>query len=371
MVGAEYLNSGNPKTLETPLDILLKKIGGTFYSRCYTPAPDTPRSSACMWTGEYPKRNGCDNRLKYPKRFLKTDADFWHLLQKEGYTFNIYMRETDVQIGTLPSGFESYVKCGTLDSYLDGLHIEERSLTFFYFHDLHSYLDSHGYTLKQLHKGLDFLTSLIKSIFEKLDPEQFDYIILFSDHGFRFEGQGNPHLIDDDRVKTTMFLRKKGDQGFTINEELRSNLDVCPTILEIAGIPVPPGMAGKSLLGTGHEYILIEDHDDFSVRLSQSVEHWAVFTGNNKYWLECSGKWEMDAEDEAFDKVEFEKEITEKMNDYLMNRRLWDALHIYDGNKLEDRTYSDGRPIKKPFYRSKAILGTKIIFRKIWRLYHG
>lgn len=30
MVGAEYLNSGNPKTLETPLDILLKKLGGDF-----------------------------------------------------------------------------------------------------------------------------------------------------------------------------------------------------------------------------------------------------------------------------------------------------------------------------------------------------
>lgn len=369
MIGGDYLNLGNVNSSQTELDSYLNILGGTFYSKCYTPAPDTPRSSACMWTGLYPKRNGCDNRLKYPKRFLKTGFDFWHILKDAGYTFHVYMRETDVRIGTLPDGFESYAKPGTLDEYLNQWRIEDNSLSFFYFHDLHSFLDNNGYTPRQLKKGVRFLTSLIRKIFDQKMPDEFDYILLFSDHGFRYEGRKMKHLIDDDRVKTTMFLRKKGDTSLVIDEDLRSNLDVCPTILDIAGIDNFTETDGKSLLGEGHKYVFIEDHDDFSVRLSQSIEHWAVFTANNKYWLECSGKWDMDRKDDVFDRDYFKKAIIDKMNDFDTNSKLWDAMHIYDDNKIADNRYSDGSIQKKPFYRGRAILGTKIIVNKILGLY--
>ena len=43
----------------TSLDKWLLKFGGTIYKKCYTPAPDTPRSLACLYSGRYPIRNGC------------------------------------------------------------------------------------------------------------------------------------------------------------------------------------------------------------------------------------------------------------------------------------------------------------------------
>jgi Arylsulfatase A and related enzymes len=364
MVGAEHSNSGNTDAPENELDILFRTLGGTFYSRCFTPAPDTPRSTACMWSGIYSKGNGCNNRLKYPRFFLDTEYELWHILEKEGYNLNVYMRNADSEIGMLPEGFQKYIKGGIIDDYLDDLIIDDRSFTFFYLHDLHSYLDNYGYTPRQFKKGIKIIAGLIKKIFRKFDADMFDYILIFSDHGFRYEGVRQQHLIDEDRVKTIMFMRKKGESNLEINKELRSNLDVFPTILDMIGVEVHKTIEGKTLLGKGHDYVLIEDHDDFSVRLSQSIEHWAVFTPDNKYWLECSGEWDMFRKDEEFDRLGFERIIKEKMNDYSVNRKLWDALHTYDGNKTKDRTYSDGSSIKRPFYRSKSVMGVMIIIKK-------
>lgn len=79
MLGADYLNIGNKRCRSGSMDRLLESLGGTFFERCYTPAPDTPRSSACMWSGVYPKENGCNNRLKYPGRYLQTKTNLWKL----------------------------------------------------------------------------------------------------------------------------------------------------------------------------------------------------------------------------------------------------------------------------------------------------
>ena len=54
MIGGEYINICNPEEKSTSFDKLIRDIGGKVYTNCYTPAPDTPRSSACMWTGVYP-----------------------------------------------------------------------------------------------------------------------------------------------------------------------------------------------------------------------------------------------------------------------------------------------------------------------------
>ena len=61
------------------VDLFFEKLGGTVYRNCYTPGPDTPRSTACILTGCYPKKNGCDARVKYPKYFLKKNILFQNL----------------------------------------------------------------------------------------------------------------------------------------------------------------------------------------------------------------------------------------------------------------------------------------------------
>ena len=55
-------------------DQIIQKIGGAFYTNCYTVAPDTPRSLATVFSGVEPQLNGCDRHTKWPQYFLKKDV---------------------------------------------------------------------------------------------------------------------------------------------------------------------------------------------------------------------------------------------------------------------------------------------------------
>lgn len=366
MLGADYLSTSNSQNSVSSIDELLSEIGGTYYSDCYTPAPDTPRSSACMWSGLYPKANGCDNRLKYPGSFLNTEATFWKSLRDNGYEINAYVKTSMNRIGLLPHTFEKCVKYTTFSDFLDKTAIKENSLTFLYFPDLHLMMDINGYNKKRFQEGSSIVADNIKRVFKAFPIDSFDYVVLFSDHGFRVERK--KHLIDDDRVKTLMFLHKKGDKAIRIDKQLRSNLDVCPTILDIIGASQFDDIDGISLLSEqGHEYILIEDHQDFSVKLGQTIEHWAVVRGDGKHWLECSGKWEHEKSSTGFNEEYWEEMIIRKMSDYESNRYLYQTLHKYDDYKLDNDRFSDGTQIKTRITRGKVFRMLNII-KKAFRI---
>ena len=344
MLGAEYLHHGNPDCPETDMDKLFTRLGGTFYEKCYTPGPDTPRSSACMWSGVYPKTNGCNNRLKYPGRYLSADINLWKMAENSGYKCNIYVRPTINRIGLLPYPYEKKVQYELFEDALANFSITENSITFFYLPDLHYMMDVNGYGMNTMGKGTAIAVECINRILSKFQADTFDYIMIFSDHGFRIKRR--KHLIDNDRVRTMMFIHKKGDTSIRVDSQIRSNLDVFPTVMDMAGLKISKELDGKSLLGDGHEYVLIEDHDTFSVKLGQTIEHWAVIRDDGKHWLECNGLWEHECQNTDFDEDEFRKIVTLKMDDYEINSRLWKTLHMYDNNKLENNTYTTGAPIK-------------------------
>lgn len=78
-----------------------RKIGGTLFEACYTPAPDTYRSMGALWSSCYPAENGCDNRCKRPFEWLKKPEEtFLEYLLSSGY----------ILIHMLEHGKE---KCGT------------------------------------------------------------------------------------------------------------------------------------------------------------------------------------------------------------------------------------------------------------------
>jgi len=76
-------------------------------------------------------------------------------------------------------------------------------------------------------------------------------ILLSSDHGFFL---GEHHLYDkrlmyEPSIRVPMMLRYPGHvKAGSVSEEMVLNLDVAPTLLEIAGLPVPREMQGKSML---------------------------------------------------------------------------------------------------------------------------
>jgi len=76
-------------------------------------------------------------------------------------------------------------------------------------------------------------------------------ILLSSDHGF-FLGEHHfydKRLMYEPSIRVPMMLRYPGQvKAGTTSEKMVLNLDVAPTLLEIAGLPVPADMQGKSML---------------------------------------------------------------------------------------------------------------------------
>lgn len=366
MLGGDYINFINNKYKKSDFEYLLEKIGGTLYTNCYTPAPDTPRSSACAWTGLYPKANGCDNRLKYPGRFLKTDNTFWKALVDNDYQVNAYVKSSMNRIGLLPDPFDKKVQYNSFIDSLENFKLNDNSFTFFYFPDLHLIMDVNGYNINQLYKGKNILAGNISKVFNKFSIDKFDYIIIFSDHGFRIKEQS--HLIEDDRVKTLMFVHKKGDENIVLDNSLHSNIDIMPTVLQMIKQNIPQDIDGISLLsGNEHSYVLVEDHQDFSVKLGQTIEHWAVIDHCGKHWLECNGKWEHDNNKyiDSFNEKLYLDLIITKMNDYLKNNNLYEILHRYDNYKSDNNYLTDGTKIKKNILNCNFIKFIKRVLRII------
>lgn len=66
--------SYNDKIQPNQIDELLMALGGTLYTNCFSPAPDTLRSIACYYTGLLPMENGCDTRVKWPSKLIPKET---------------------------------------------------------------------------------------------------------------------------------------------------------------------------------------------------------------------------------------------------------------------------------------------------------
>jgi arylsulfatase A-like enzyme len=94
----------------------------------------------------------------------------------------------------------------------------------------------------------------VGAIWKELDRQNVagdTAVLLSSDHGFFL---GEHHLYDkrlmyEPSIRVPMMLRYPGPvKPGTTSEEMVLNLDMAPTLLDVAGLPVPAEMQGKSML---------------------------------------------------------------------------------------------------------------------------
>ena len=86
------------------IDKIISRLGGTLYTNCFSPGPDTPRSMACFYSGLYPHLNGCDTRVKYPGKFLKNDVStIFDIFLKENYETHFFSNPYERKGGLFPS----------------------------------------------------------------------------------------------------------------------------------------------------------------------------------------------------------------------------------------------------------------------------
>ena len=283
MVRVEMFKSLNPSIKSsTSFEDYLENMGGTFFKNCYTPAPDTPRSIACLLTGLYPNKNGCDSRIKWPKFYLKENIPniFTYLLENN-FKINTLINERRLRVGLLPNrhslDFTNYKDLESIIKAKNKILNDKDSLTFLDFPDYHFAVDDFCGDMKAHNYGLEKLLNSLKIFFSSFNFDDFDEIFLFSDHGCVFSNDKDKiyNNICDKRSKILMLHRSKFRKEFTYNDNLCSIMDVFPTIHEKLGVKSKINFDGSNLYkSTNH--IVLEDNTSFMPSLNTMNNLWGV-----------------------------------------------------------------------------------------------
>ena len=355
MFSSHYLHSGNADFKETSLDKKMQEFGGIFYSNCYTPAPDTGRSAACMWTGKYPRENGCDERFKWPKYFLKSNGqDIFTLLKQNNYQIDIYCDLIYYRAGLFPDSIKKEEIESDYRRFLEKNRNASDLFTLLYLPDLHHYLANWGYNLDAYNKACDFCCGILDEVFHELTVDSYDYVLIFGDHGFMLDKSNKArNVLDDCRTKTGVLVKKQKDD-FSVDNSLYSITDLYYTILNFAGIDQNPnGLGGKK-----HEYIMIEDHRNLSNNIGEPIANWKIVTSDNQYWISENGDWHFLYEETDFKSQYWERKLANEMTSFSMMMKLYKAKQEYlFGCYVKKTVY--GNELKVPLYRKMNMIFSK------------
>lgn len=267
---------------ETPLDESLKKLGGTYYTNCFSQGPDTPRGMATFTTGKIPYENGCTTRVKWPRYFLNKElTTIYDLFLEKEYKMTFFSNPNERETGVFPehiSNLDIHNNSYDLNQYLSDVKLEENHFVFVGLPDFHWSFDDNSYTVHGEQQAYKDIQKSFDVIFNNFDKDDFDHIFLFSDHGFKFnheyKRQKKYLLLNEDRTNILMIHRKKGEEDIVYDNKLCSIADIYPTMQNILQDKI---LDGVSLLSEKRrEYIIIEDHLDFAPSVNQNIEIWAV-----------------------------------------------------------------------------------------------
>jgi len=144
----------------------------------------------------------------------------------------------------------------------------------------HQHIGGYYGMVKRLDEALGRLVDALKSL-DKLD----ETLLLFtSDHGNHFKTRNEEYKrsCHDSCVRVPGMFSGPGFQGGGQIQQLISLVDLPPTLLEAAGLPIPAEMEGRSLM----PLIRREDSnwtDDVFIQISESQVGRAVRTSRWKY----------------------------------------------------------------------------------------
>ena len=370
MVRANILKTFNNNIQsEKKIDICFKKIGGTAYTNCYTPASDTPRGMASFYTGKYPKNHGCVFKYQWPQDFLEKDTlNLFTLFQKSGYKISAYCDEEKSNFGVFPKHPKFNINYN-LKQYLIDLkklnEKEENVMSFIILSDYHWAIDDYGSNPLADKKGQVQISNAFEQIFKEINPDNFDHIVIFSDHGFisrtkRFENK-KYLIVNDDRAKIMMFVRQKGDKKLKTNNKLTTIMDIMPTFMDILKYKNKEKVSvdGVSLFeNPKNRFVVMEDYDPFCIFSWKGLESehsvWGVRTDKYFYFEDFEESALFDVLDENTYKIEkrpnkllitrFKKYIEINSASYIKNKIRFKRSKIIVNDTGITIKYADGTP---------------------------
>ena len=348
------LGTFNNKIRPNTFDSFINSFGGDIYTNAYTPGPDSPRSTSAFLTGIHPNKNGCNTRLKWPQFYLKETENIFDFFQSMNYKIDCFSPLNEIKNGFYPKNFNPINYKNNHDDYLKflkDLKLENDHFIFLSFPDLHRTMDDYGANKIGEQQGYIILSEILKTIFEIHDKDSFDDIIIFSDHGYKlsreYKFQKQEFLLNFDRTNIFFLHRKKGESNIIFNNLLLSTEDIFSVFKKIVN---------EEKFSFNRQYVLIEDHIDFSVTIDQKIEQWALAfkdyiyvrsKTNGAKFFKTSKKVDYAIDDSLDDIIKLNSKTFKKFNDKEK------SIIRYDRNiKNNDLYYSN---LKERKVRSRII----------------
>lgn len=374
MVRLDHLQIFNNEAHNTLLDNTFRQIGGTLFTKCYSPSPDTPRSLACFQTGLMPYFNGCDTRIKWPRYFVKEDVNtiFDHAAEK-GFDVNLCVRQSYYDTGIFKfSKNENIHRYNKIDEFVEKGKFSSNSLSFIGTPDLHLAVDDFGATEKAISHGFKEVNRMFDKYINTSFVDSFDHVFIFSDHGLLLESEwirqkSKIELLKDGRTKLLMLYHKKGDVGINKDNRLASIIDLYSTLeYLIGGEDLRQGY--PFVCAPKREMLHIEDHTDFSVKPEVMIKQWRIITNNDDILTDVYHTIRFD--NVKADITPFEEYLGKNSPYYLAYVKQIRIKELYDRLKQSSPTeyfIGDKRIgrrvsfIYKAFIRIKRIILSKII----------
>ncbi len=376
MIRANRLSTFNrEKSNKTPLDYAFEELGGTVYSNCFTPGPDTPRGMSSFLTGNDPFINGCNTRLKWPQFFLnKNQKSIFDIFLENDYKIDSFSSPQERENGLFPenvANMDIHNDEYDLSDFLSKIELDKKHFIFLSLADFHSAFDDYGYNTNGEKKAYDLVKKSYDKIFEKFDKNDFDHIFIFSDHGFKFslerKLQPDELLLNEDRTNCILLHRMKYQEELDVNDKLCSLSDFYATYQDILNLDIERGFSFLS--NKEREFVFIEEHLDFLPQLNQNIELWAVVSKKSIYLRTLSKCFLIDRASGKLNLTQIKRYENYLLKNTSFKKYIdeYDKIFSYKKNILAKKNYASGKT-RKPKSKYYVYFFTLIDYLKIYIL---
>ena len=269
---------GAPDVHTPNIDALARE--GTRFTNSFCTAPQCSPSRAALWTGRFPHANGVVGLThgRFANDLNDDEVHLAQLLSEGGYDTHLFgvQHETSTPerlgYGTIHSGGPAHETAERAAAFFRHRPSREKpvfaSIGFFeprrpFPHDgfvpadpdsltVPSFLPDIPVVREDLAQmgasiaALDRAVGRIVSAVRESDDAQNTLIIMTADHGIPFPG-ANMTLYDKG-LEVPFIVTGPGIRRAAVLEQMISNVDVMPTLLEVADLPLPENLHGRSFL---------------------------------------------------------------------------------------------------------------------------
>jgi N-sulfoglucosamine sulfohydrolase len=249
---------------------------GVLFRQAFSAAPVCSPSRAALLTGEYSHANGMLGLAHRGYRLTDYRHHLVHTLRDAGYT-SALVGEQHLSIDPADLGYDRVVEVASnrardVAPAAAALRLPEPfflSVGFFETHRDFPLADDARYTLPPANlpdtaatradmAGFDAsaraLDDGVGTVLDALAEDTL--VILTTDHGLAFPGA--KATLTDRGIGVMLIVRGPGFRGGEVSDALVSQIDIFPTLCDLAGIERPAWLCGTSLLGEPRDAVFAE-----------------------------------------------------------------------------------------------------------------